>query len=352
MEEKQNNDIFWLGIRCYTYNQSQYITDALNGFTMQQTTFPYIAMVVDDASTDGEQEVIAAYIEEHFDTQNSDIAYKKETDYAHITYAQHKTNKNCYIVVLYLKENHYQKKPKLPYLSQWRNNTKYEALCEGDDYWIDPLKLQKQVDFLENNPEYGMCYTNFNIYNQNTKHTEKDLFTTKPIKFPIKYNSAEEFVLKAGYVCPPSWVYRMGYMPSDMLQSCDGTFVMFTHLLCTTKVYGMTDTTVTYRILSESASHSSNYDKIYNRAKNLLDTQHKLIDKYNLNPNLKDICTEQHYKMCLTGFVIHKKKDDVKMANKIISNKSLKDSLLILLSKIPFGNVLLNIIYKLVKTNK
>ena len=166
---------FLVCIQCFTYNQAPYITDALNGFTMQQTTFPFVAMVVDDASTDGEQDVIAAYIEEHFDTHNSDIAYKKETDYAHITYAQHKTNKNCYIVVLYLKENLYSKglhDKKLEYLSQWRDNTKYEALCEGDDYWIDPLKLEKQVDFLENNPEYGMCYTKVKSFNQ-----EKNQYT-------------------------------------------------------------------------------------------------------------------------------------------------------------------------------
>lgn len=152
---------YLVGIRCYTYNHAPYIEDALNGFTMQQTNFPFIAMIVDDASTDGEQEVISSYVEKYFDIGDQNVAYKEETDYAYITFAQHKTNRNCFIVVLYLKENHYQKRKgrkKLEYLSQWRDKIKYEALCEGDDYWIDPLKLQKQVDFMQKHPKHSLCF--------------------------------------------------------------------------------------------------------------------------------------------------------------------------------------------------
>lgn len=151
---------------------------------MQQTTFPFVAMVVDDASTDGEQDVIAAYVEEHFDTQDSDIAYKKETDYAHITFARHKTNKNCYIVVLYLKENHYSKKlsyKKLEYLSEWRDTTKYEAFCEGDDYWIDPLKLQKQVEYFKLHKNCGLVYTGFQQRNDVLK-TSRIIVTDPKVK--------------------------------------------------------------------------------------------------------------------------------------------------------------------------
>ena len=100
---------FKVCVRCFTFNQSKYIIETMNGFCNQQTNFPFICCIVDDASTDGEQEVITDYLNEYFDMHNSSVAYKKETDYAHIFYSQHKENKNCYFVVLFLKENHYKK---------------------------------------------------------------------------------------------------------------------------------------------------------------------------------------------------------------------------------------------------
>lgn len=157
---------FKVTVSCMTYNQSKYITDAMNGFTMQQTSFPFVCTIVDDASTDGEQEVIRKYVEENFDFSDASVAYHKETDYAHITYAQHKSNKNCFFAVLFLKENHYsQKKDKSPYLKEWRDGVEYMALCEGDDCWIDQDKLQKQYTILHNNPHYSFVYTGFNVVN-------------------------------------------------------------------------------------------------------------------------------------------------------------------------------------------
>ena len=157
---------FKVTVSCMTFNQAKYITDAMNGFTMQQTSFPYVCTIVDDASTDGEQDVIRKYVEDNFDFSEGSVAYHKETDYAHITYAQHKTNKNCYFAVLYLKENHYSKnKPKMGYLSEWRDMCEYEALCEGDDWWISAEKLQKQYDILENHQELDMCACGTACYN-------------------------------------------------------------------------------------------------------------------------------------------------------------------------------------------
>ncbi len=157
-----------LAVRCMTYNQARYITDAMNGFCMQQTNFPFVCTIVDDASTDGEQEVIRQYLNDNFDLQDASIAYEKDEAYGHVTFARHKTNVNCYFAVVYLNENHYsQRKPKAPYLKEWTDNVKYIALCEGDDYWTDPLKLQKQVDFLESHPDYSLCCHRFKIYHEN-----------------------------------------------------------------------------------------------------------------------------------------------------------------------------------------
>ena len=151
--------------RCSTYNQASYILDALNGFAMQETTFPVVSVIVDDASTDNEPQVILDYFNENFAVNDASVAYQEETDYGRIFYAQHKKNKNCYFAILLLKENHYsQRKSKRPYLSRWQDNAKYIALCEGDDYWTNPHKLQKQVDFLELHPDYSLCCHRFKIF--------------------------------------------------------------------------------------------------------------------------------------------------------------------------------------------
>lgn len=155
---------FMVCVRCMTFNQSSYIEDALNGFTMQETNFPFVCTILDDASTDGEQEVIKKYLQEHFDMENKSVVRNEETDDYVLTFAQNKLNKNCYFAVLYLKYNHYSNKEikerKFTYIAEWHDNAKYIALCEGDDYWTHPQKLQMQVDFLESHPDYTMYLHN------------------------------------------------------------------------------------------------------------------------------------------------------------------------------------------------
>jgi len=153
----EGKDGFLVRTFCAAYNHESYITDALKGFVIQETTFPVVYAIVDDASTDRTAEVIREFVKENFALQDTSVAYEKDTDYGHVTFAQHKTNKNCFFAVIYLKENHYsQKKSKAPYLTEWMD-TKYIALCEGDDYWTHPLKLQKQIDYMENHPDCCVC---------------------------------------------------------------------------------------------------------------------------------------------------------------------------------------------------
>lgn len=152
-------DRFLVGIRCITYNQSAFITDALDGFAMQKTTFPFVAVVIDDASTDDERNVIKNYIENHFSVSEETGYREWQTDKVVWTYAQHKDNKNCHFAVAFLKENLFRS-PKKDELVKEFLQAKYIAYCEGDDYWTDPLKLQKQVDFLESHESYSICFTN------------------------------------------------------------------------------------------------------------------------------------------------------------------------------------------------
>ena len=127
-------------IHCMTYNHEKYLADALEGFVMQKTDFPFVAVVIDDCSTDG----------------TADVLRKYEEKYPEI------------IKAVYLKENYYsQHKSKQPFLEPWDSRAKYIALCEGDDYWTDPLKLQKQVDILEAKGNLMAVVTNSTIVDQN-----------------------------------------------------------------------------------------------------------------------------------------------------------------------------------------
>lgn len=154
-----DNIVFKVRVYCLTYNHASYIVDAMNGFCMQKTTFPYVCTIFDDASTDGESEVIKEYLHEHFEMDDKSIAKHEDNNDYEMIFARHKTNVNCFFAVLLLKYNHYSiNKSKDAYVPKWIENAEYVALCEGDDFWTDSSKLQMQTDFLKCHPDYSMCF--------------------------------------------------------------------------------------------------------------------------------------------------------------------------------------------------
>lgn len=119
-------------IQCLTYNHEKYIRKCLDGFVMQKTNFRFEAIVHDDASTDGTANIVREYADKYPDI----------------------------IKPIFETENQYSKSDgSLNRIMYEHTLGKYVALCEGDDYWTDPYKLQKQVDYMENHPEYAMCFT-------------------------------------------------------------------------------------------------------------------------------------------------------------------------------------------------
>ncbi len=160
---------FLVSVRCLTYNHAAYIKDTMDGFCMQKTNFPYVCVILDDASTDGEQKIIKDYLALHFEEVGED--HTEETEDYLLLFARHKHNVNCFFAVYFLKTNHFGKKAKGPYLERWEKRTKYVAYCEGDDYWIDGCKIKKQVEYLDNHPDCSMTISNgMGLYvNENTK---------------------------------------------------------------------------------------------------------------------------------------------------------------------------------------
>jgi glycosyltransferase involved in cell wall biosynthesis len=136
-----------VSIICATYNQKDYIAQTIEGFLMQKVDFPIEIIIHDDASNDGTADIIRKYEAEHPDL----------------------------IKGIYQTENQYSKQ-----VSMWdkfiypQAHGKYYAECEGDDYWTDPNKLQRQIDFLESHPEYILSHTSFKYYDQTNKKFLED----------------------------------------------------------------------------------------------------------------------------------------------------------------------------------
>ena len=150
-------DYYKVYVNTCTYNQSGYIEDCLDGVAMQETDFPFIHHVIDDASTDGEQDVIKAWINRECNVENAEYY---DNDICTITIAKHKKNPNYSVVAYFLKKNMFRDPKKVQLFLLWEEVSHYEALCEGDDYWILPAKLQKQADWLDTHPDYTGVYTN------------------------------------------------------------------------------------------------------------------------------------------------------------------------------------------------
>ena len=115
-----------------THNHEKYIEEAIKGILMQQVVFPVELLICNDASTDNTNKIIESSIHNN----KSQVI---------ITHTDHKQNIGMMSNFIFGLKN---------------CKSKYIALCDGDDYWTDPLKLQKQVDFLEGNNDFSICCTN------------------------------------------------------------------------------------------------------------------------------------------------------------------------------------------------
>ncbi len=129
-----------VSILCHTFNHSSFIKKALDGFIMQKTDFDFEICIHDDASTDNTQRIIKQY----------------ETQYPNL------------VKPIYQSINQYSQGKSVFEINRIRANGKYLAICEGDDYWIDPYKLQKQVEILESD-EKCVCVGHA-CYIQNTRN--------------------------------------------------------------------------------------------------------------------------------------------------------------------------------------
>lgn len=233
--DKSNDEIavaqpVMVTIRCLVYNHEPYLRDCLDGFVMQRANFRFEAIVHDDASTDGSAEIIREYA----------------AKYPEI------------IKPILESENQYSKHDgSLKKMMDAHTRGKYVAFCEGDDYWTDPMKLQKQVDYLEEHQEYSLCCTNYNVCDEN--NVVLQTFSSK------QHDITLDDLLYRNEIGTLTVVFRQKLyndynFPIKGLRL--GDYPLWLHLVMKGKCQCMEDNTASYRLLQESASHSSNKSKL------------------------------------------------------------------------------------------
>lgn len=229
------NKEIMVSIICNAYNHELYIKDALDSFISQKTTFRFEVIIHDDASTDGTASIIREY----------------EKKYPEL------------IKPIYETENQYSKKIGITReIDMPLARGKYIALCEGDDYWIDDSKLQRQFDILESQPSVVMCCHSTQRINADSKKNLGLLKASINNDGMIDYTDclsesnfphwSSMFFRKQAYLEEPEWFYHLPI----------GDYPLRAYFLAYGHVYYINREMSCYRVMSQS-SWSKRYRKNY-----------------------------------------------------------------------------------------
>lgn len=218
-----------VAIRCITYNHSKFIRQCLDGFVKQRTNFPFVAIVHDDASVDGTADIIKEYA----------------AKYSNL------------IKPIFETENQYSKSPKnirdIMNRAIAATGAKYVALCEGDDYWTDPYKLQKQVDFLESNPDFVACFHNALIYDGHTYSLFNSMFENQSF-------GPDDIISRGWFISTQTLMYRQIPLnwPLWSGEIRNGDYLLELLLAREGKFYYMFDVMAVYRQEGQGVSVAMN----------------------------------------------------------------------------------------------
>lgn len=266
--------IIEVSIICNTYNHEKYIRKTLNSFLMQKTNFAYEVLIHDDASTDNTASVIREY----------------EAKYPNIIKPIYQT-RNQYSLGVNITDKYH-----LP-----RLQGKYIAICEGDDYWTDPLKLQKQFDTMEKHLEVDICAHGA------VQVRAKDLAILgyiNPSKKNVLFGIAEVIAGGGGFVATNSLFYRRELLEKQpkFRQYCPLDYSLQIHGAMRGGMIYLPDIMSAYRMMvpgSWTARVGSNKDYNFSQCKKII----KMLD-------LVNIATDKKY-----SDIIHKKQLELKFTS-------------------------------------
>lgn len=210
-------------IRCMAYNHEQYISEAIEGILKQKTSFPFVIFIHDDCSTDNTTNIIKEYKNKYPNIINS--VFEEENQWS----------KNDESLSQIIREN---------------IHTKYVAICEGDDYWIDENKLEKQILYLEKHPEFSLSITNGRVFDVKNDKYESIFMDEKEKEFGSS-NQIISLANCASLMFPPtaSYVYKYDFgREFENVPSCfNGDMRLRLYYMTRGNCYYLKDDTVVYR---------------------------------------------------------------------------------------------------------
>ena len=241
----------FVSIICTVFNKEPWLKKTIDSFLAQQTEFSFEIILVDDASTDGSRKIIADYQASHPDL----------------------------IRAFYQDENQGISKTWVSICKEARG--KYIARCDGDDFWLEPLKLQKQVDLLESKPDCKWSNTDFDIYDERGNFVSKAGFANHTIPLADTY---EIMLATRGFTMASTWLVDRDLMLEVNqeldLTTSDDTFNLQLELFQRTSLAYLDEVTVAYTINQGSDSRPCDFRKLERRFHKLLQTQLTYLDKY------------------------------------------------------------------------
>ena len=181
-----------VSIICITYNHVRFIRECLNGFITQKTNFNYEVLIHDDASNDGTKEIIQEYVNKYPEI----------------------------FIPFYEEENQFGKSDFCRDILYPKIRGEYVAICEGDDFWTDEFKLQKQVDILEYHKECSVCFHYAKVHWENDE--KEDFIFPDENKIVSRNILNINDLLNYNFICTCSVMYRWRFHKDDLSLIPDG----------------------------------------------------------------------------------------------------------------------------------
>ena len=320
-----------------TYQHENYIRQCLDGILKQKTAFEYEVIIGEDESDDNTRFICLEYANKYPDKIRLFLRNRKTSQ--------------CFLNNEFLGRFN-------GIWNRMSSRGKYIAMCEGDDYWTDPLKLQKQVDFLEKNKEYGMVHTNFDTYYQNKNYFLENTHSVFNIDLKDdctldywNFFGKEMATIKTLTVCFRNDLLKKWQSTSPKNNWLIGDFPMYFYISLQSKVGYINESTSVYRSVPQGSASNVGKDNIKKLKirKTYVDIRLYFLNHFKLNKNDYLDALLRDLQILLDYCIINNDEITLKNYIKIINNLGFDESILTKLFLKLNNSTIKNLICKLTK---